>query len=203
MISIQDISFSDVAYALTDTDFGNVATVDITYADANGETVERTVNLAEVQRCLAMDAGCYAGRYPRYPGGSRIHRAIHHCLFHRAVSTSGYVLGAGLLGLGPGYRPPVDMIGVRVPIAETGCGPITESQIDEIFAYYCTRDETIYYNPNARDDVIEHLGQAAWDMVISTNGDIIFRISPVSMSPSRQRSLAVTTRSNMNCKRTA
>lgn len=167
VISIQDISFSDVTYALTVTDFGNVATVDITYADANGETVERTVNLAEVGGVWRWMPDVTPDDIPAIRA-----EAGYTVQYTTAYSTELYqhldMFWAQVFSdWGLEYRPPVDMIGVRVPIAETGCGPITESQIDEIFAYYCTRDETIYYNPNARDDVIEHLGQAAWDMVIS------------------------------------
>lgn len=63
------------------------------------------------------------------------------------------------------YRPPVDMVGVRVQPTQTGCG--VENDIEQMAVYYCTLDETIYYDPGFRDLVTESIGPYAWDHVIA------------------------------------
>ncbi len=167
VISIQEISFSDMTYALTGTDFGNVATVSFTYTDVNGESVDRQVQLAEVGGVWRWMPNVTPDEVP----GIRA-QAGYTVQYTTAYSTELYqqldMFWAQIFSdWGLEYRSPVDMIGVRVPIDKTGCGPITKQDIREMFAYYCTRDETIYYNPDARDSVIENIGQAAWDMVIA------------------------------------
>ena len=63
------------------------------------------------------------------------------------------------------YRPPVDMVGVVVEPTRTGCG--TEDDIAMAAVYYCTLDETIYYDPDFRDMLVDNIGEYAWDHVIS------------------------------------
>ncbi|HWV23661.1 MAG TPA: neutral zinc metallopeptidase [Thermomicrobiales bacterium] len=62
------------------------------------------------------------------------------------------------------YHPPVDMIGVNVEPIETGCG--IEDNIVEMAVYYCTIDETIYYDPDFRDLLVNQIGEYAWQHVI-------------------------------------
>lgn len=63
------------------------------------------------------------------------------------------------------YRPPVDMVGVVVEPTRTGCG--IENDITEMAVYYCTLDETIYYDPAFRDGLVENFGDYAWEHVIA------------------------------------
>jgi hypothetical protein len=63
------------------------------------------------------------------------------------------------------YHPPRDMLGVRVEPVRTGCG--LENDIEQMAVYYCMIDETIYYDPNIRDLIVDNLGEFAWTWVIS------------------------------------
>lgn len=63
------------------------------------------------------------------------------------------------------YISPVDVVGVRVERIRTGCG--IEKEIELMAVYYCTLDQTIYYDPDFRDQVVEALGEYAWSHVIA------------------------------------
>ena len=63
------------------------------------------------------------------------------------------------------YHPPVDMVGVVVQPTRTGCG--IEKDIEEMAVYYCTLDETIYYDPVFRDELVADIGEYAWEHVIA------------------------------------
>lgn len=63
------------------------------------------------------------------------------------------------------YHPPRDMIGVRVEPVRTGCG--IEEDIELMAVYYCTIDQTIYYDPNFRDLLIQSVGEYSWNHVIA------------------------------------
>ncbi len=62
------------------------------------------------------------------------------------------------------YHAPDEIIPLR-GTAETGCG--VEENLDEIAIFYCTLDETIYYNPDFRDEVEENVGVYAWYHIVS------------------------------------
>ncbi len=66
---------------------------------------------------------------------------------------------------GLNYHPPVDMIGIRVEAQPTGCG--VEDEIEVMAVYYCTIDQTIYYDPNFRDMVVETFGEYAWTHIMT------------------------------------
>jgi uncharacterized protein len=63
------------------------------------------------------------------------------------------------------YEPPVDMLGVRVQPLQTGCG--VEEDIEMMAVYYCTLDQTIYYDPDFRDEIIDDLGEYGWYNIIA------------------------------------
>jgi predicted metalloprotease len=63
------------------------------------------------------------------------------------------------------YVAPVDMVGVRIEPTETGCG--TERNISAMLVYYCTLDQTIYYDPEFRDMVMDAGGDYAWYNIIA------------------------------------
>lgn len=63
------------------------------------------------------------------------------------------------------YWPPTDVVGVRVQPIKTGCG--IETNIARMMVYYCTKDETIYYDPEFRDDLVDEIGDFAWVHVIA------------------------------------
>jgi predicted metalloprotease len=63
------------------------------------------------------------------------------------------------------YHPPVDMVGVLLEPTRTGCG--IENDIEGMAVYYCTIDETIYYDPEFRDYLVDHIGEYAWQHVIA------------------------------------
>jgi predicted metalloprotease len=63
------------------------------------------------------------------------------------------------------YEPPVDMLGVRVQPLETGCG--VEEDIEVMAVYYCTLDQTIYYDPEFRDELIDDLGEYGWYNIVA------------------------------------
>lgn len=62
------------------------------------------------------------------------------------------------------YRPPEEIVELGEP-AETGCG--VEDDLDEIAIFYCTLDDTMYYNPDFRDGVEAEVGPYAWYHIIS------------------------------------
>ncbi len=64
---------------------------------------------------------------------------------------------------GRSYDPPDDIVGMDGPIV-TACGRATPA---ETAAFYCTLDETIYYNPEFRLLVEQNVGDFAWVTVIA------------------------------------
>lgn len=63
------------------------------------------------------------------------------------------------------YRPVEDIVAVGSAPLETGCG--TESDIDRAGIYMCLLDETIYYSPALRTNVIDRYGEAGWQTIIA------------------------------------
>src|SRR5699024_7538828 len=66
---------------------------------------------------------------------------------------------------GLNYHPPTDMVGIRVDAQQTGCG--LEDEIELMGVYYCTRDQTIYYDPGFRDDIVDQFGEYAWNHIMA------------------------------------
>ncbi len=64
---------------------------------------------------------------------------------------------------GIAYNPPDDIVEMDGPIV-TACGPAAPA---ETAAFYCTLDETIYYNPEFRLVVEQNVGDFAWVTVIA------------------------------------
>lgn len=164
-ITIDNIAFSDITYPLTNSDFGNVAEVDYSFTDVDGESEQRTVQVAEVDGVWRWLPEITQEDLPsiRADGGFTVE-------FTTAYTSELYqdldMFWAQIFSdRGLEYRSPKDMVGVRVAGTRTGCGTLDD--LDSVFAHYCTRDEVIYYNPEMRDVIIERLGQAAWEMVIS------------------------------------
>lgn len=166
VLKIGTLDFADMTYDLTGDDYENVATVTYAYHDAEGNQVEREVQLAEiggVWRWMPQVNAAEVGEINSHAG--------YTVNFTSAFSTQTYqqldTFWAQIFSdWGKEYRSPVDMVGVRVEGTETGCGTLEDIQTT-LFAMYCTRDETIYYLPAARDGIIERYGQAAWDMVMA------------------------------------
>lgn len=166
VLKIGSLEFADITYDLTGTDFGNVAFVTYSYHDAAGSPIEREVQLAEiggVWRWMPQVDAADVGEINAHAG--------YTVNFTSAFSTQTYqeldTFWAQIFSdWGKDYRSPVDMVGVRVEGTETGCGTLEDIQ-NTVFAMYCTRDETIYYNPDARDYVVDRYGQVAWDMVMA------------------------------------
>lgn len=165
VLKILDLEFADITYELTDTGFGNVAFVTYSYHDADGNEIERTMQLAEVGGVWRWMPDVSADQVPEINT-----HAGFTVNFTSAFSTQTYqeidLYWAQIFSdWGMEYRPPVDMIGVRVEGTPTGCGAIDD--LNDVFAQYCTLDETIYFNPVSRDYIIERFGQAAWDMIMA------------------------------------
>lgn len=164
-IKIGDISFYDMTWELTDSDYGNVATVNYSYHSQNGETVKRSMQLTEVGGIWRWMPDVAEADLPAIQA-----MAGYTVKFESRFSSPIYVeldtFWAQIFAdWDKEYRSPVDMIGVRMEGTQTGCGPLVDVQA--IFAHYCTRDEIIYFNPDARDAIIERVGEAAWEMVMA------------------------------------
>lgn len=165
VLKIENLEFEDITYDLTDTGFGNVAFATYSYQDADGNEIERTVQLAEVGgvwRWMPQITPDELQEINAY--------AVYTVSFTSDYSTEIYqeldLFWAQIFSdWGMEYRPPADMIGVRVAGTPSDCGPIDDP--DEVFAQYCTLDETIYFNPEMRDLIVDRFGQAAWDMVMA------------------------------------
>ena len=63
------------------------------------------------------------------------------------------------------YRSPKEIVELEEPTAETGCG--VEDDLDEIAIFYCTLDDTMYFNPEFRAEVEDSVGAYAWYHIIS------------------------------------
>lgn len=165
VLKIASLEFADITYELTNTDFGNVAIVTYSYHDINGNEVERTVQLAEVGSIWRWMPDITANQVPEINTN-----AGFTVNFTSRFSTEIYqeidTYWAQIFSdWGLEYRPPVDMIGLRVEGTPTGCGPIDD--LRTVFAHYCTLDETIYFNPDSREMIVDRFGQAAWDMIMA------------------------------------
>lgn len=165
VVSLVDVAFADITYALTDTDFGNVATVSYDYANVDGGNESRTLQLAEVGGVWRWMPDLTAADLPAVQAN-----AGYTVDFETAYTTPLYqgldTFWAQVFSdWGLEYRSPVDMIGLREVGTDTGCGAI--DNLEEVFAHYCTRDEIIYYNPEKRDVIIDRIGEAAWEMVMA------------------------------------
>jgi predicted metalloprotease len=62
------------------------------------------------------------------------------------------------------YEGVDDIVAVTEPI-DTGCGP--EDNIEEQAIYYCTADETVYYDPGFRENVVDISGSYGFTMIVS------------------------------------
>ena len=68
---------------------------------------------------------------------------------------------------GADYRAPVDMVGVREFPVETACGVMDEETFVMTGPFYCGWDETIYYAPVFREWFVDEFGTYAWDFVVA------------------------------------
>lgn len=165
VLKIVNLEFEDITYDLTDTDFGNVAFATYSYHDAAGNEIDRTVQLAEIGGVWRWMPQITQAELPEINahGGFTVNFSSDFTTeTYRELDTYWAQIFSDW---GKEYRSPADMIGVRVVGTETGCGPLDD--IENIFAHYCTLDETIYFNPDMRDLVVNNFGQAAWDMVMA------------------------------------
>ncbi len=165
VITLDGIDFADVTYDLTGTDFGNVADVSYRYTDIDGNEVDSTIQLAEIGGVWRWMPDITQDDLPAIQS-----QAGYTVNFSSAFSTPLYqdldtFWAQVFADWGLDYRSPVDMVGVRVAGTQTGCGSI--ENVDEVFAHYCNIDETIYFNPEMRDLIIDRIGDAAWEMVIA------------------------------------
>lgn len=165
VLKLGELTFGDIEYPLTGTDFGDVATVTYTYQTESGEDIERTMNLAEIDGIWRWMPDITPDDIPEiltFAGYSVNFESAFTTPLYRDLDTFWAQVFADW---GSEYRSPVDMIGVRVEGTPSGCGPIDD--LEAVFAHYCTLDETIYFNPEARDWIIESVGEAAWEMVMA------------------------------------
>jgi len=63
------------------------------------------------------------------------------------------------------YESMSDIVAVTSEPYETGCG--LEEDISQYAIYYCTLDETVYYDPTFRDQVVAGTGAYGFTMIIS------------------------------------
>lgn len=63
------------------------------------------------------------------------------------------------------YEAMSDIVAVTSEPYDTGCG--TETDIALYAIYYCTLDETVYYDPNFRDQVVAGTGAYGFTLIIS------------------------------------
>ncbi|MCA9834514.1 MAG: neutral zinc metallopeptidase [Thermomicrobiales bacterium] len=165
VITVDSITFSDITYPLTDTDFGNVATVEYEYTSVDGDDISLTVQLAEIGGVWRWMPDLTPDDLPAIQA-----QAGFTVNYTTAYSTPLYqeldMFWAQIFSdWGMEYRSPVDMIGVKRVGTQTGCGPIDD--LDEVFAHYCTADEIIYFNPEMKQLIIDRIGDIAWQMVIA------------------------------------
>lgn len=63
------------------------------------------------------------------------------------------------------YEAPREIVELEEPVADTGCG--VEEDLDDIAIFYCTLDDTMYFNAEFREEVEEGVGPYAWYHIIS------------------------------------
>lgn len=165
VLKLGDVTFSDITYELTGTDFGNVATIEYSYHDTDDANVDRVIQMVEVDGIWRWIPDITQADLPAIQA-----EAGYTVNWESAYSTQLYIdldtYWAQIFSdWGKEYRSPKDMIGLYVEGTPTGCGPIDD--LSAVFAHYCTRDEIIYFNPEAREMIIDRVGEAAWEMVIA------------------------------------
>lgn len=165
VLKIQSLEFDDIEYAFTGTDFGDVAFVTYSYHDIDGNDVERTMQLAEVGGVwrwmpdITQDDLDDIRSFDEFtvdfesPYSSELYRYLD--TYWAQIFDD----------WGMEYRSPVDMVGVRVEGTPSACGTI--EKLSDVFAQYCPADETIFYNPDQRDRIIDNFGLAAWEMIMA------------------------------------
>ena len=165
VLRMGDLTFADITYDLTGTDYANVATVSYSYHDAQGNALDRTVRLAEVDGVWRWLPDITQADLPEiltFAGFSVDFTSAYTTPLYRDLDTFWAQIFSDW---GQEYRSPKDMIGVRVAGTPSMCG--TMNDLDKVFAHYCPPEETIYFNPEMRDLIIERIGAAAWEMVIA------------------------------------
>lgn len=165
VLRIQSLEFEDIDYELTDTEFGNVAFVTYSYHDVDGNDVERTVQLAEVGgvwRWMPEITQDDLAEIRPFDEFTVNYESPYSSELYRYLDTYWAQIFADW---GMEYRSPVDMIGVRVEGTPSACGNI--DKLSDVFAQYCPADETIFYNPDSRDYIIDRFGLAAWEMIMA------------------------------------
>lgn len=165
VLKLVSTDFQSMTYDLTGTDYDDVATVVYTYHDESGNEIERTVALANVGGMWRWMPDITQEDIPyvqSFAGFTVNFSSNYSTETYQELDTYWAQIFSDW---GMEYRSPVDMIGVRTANTPTGCGEIESP--DEVFAQYCTADETIYFNPEMRDLVIQHWSQSTWDMVIA------------------------------------
>lgn len=63
------------------------------------------------------------------------------------------------------YEPMADIVAVTEEPYATGCG--LEEDISQFAIYYCTIDESVYYNPDFRDQVVDATGTYGFTNIIA------------------------------------
>jgi predicted metalloprotease len=162
---IDSITFDDVEYELTGTDYENVAFVEFTVPTADGEE-SRELRLwsDDVTWRWFLDV-------PEDVADEIIQGAVFTVEYNSLYQTELYqqldMFWAQVFAdHGVPYRSPIDLVGLNVFPVETGCGVMEESDIRNN-AVYCGFDETMYYDPIFRQQVIDEHGPYAWEFAIA------------------------------------
>lgn len=165
---IQSISFDDRELDATGEEYEDIATVGfIVEGESNGEPEQR-----EIEMNLVRDGSVWRWFYPGDEDAiADIADADAFTIDYESPYTTVMFQQIDLYwaqmfaNAGLEYIPPVDLVGVRVERIQTGCG--IEEEIELMAVYYCTLDQTIYYDPGFRDLMIEDMGEYAWTHVVA------------------------------------
>ncbi|HVL23009.1 MAG TPA: neutral zinc metallopeptidase [Thermomicrobiales bacterium] len=165
---VASVTFGEYEYPLTGEVYDNVATVTYTQQGELGGVAEEEELVLHLWHDGQTWRWFFDGTERQV---DRIARRTETLLdYHSPYATEAYqqidAFWAQLFAnAGREYVAPVDMVGVRVEPTETGCG--MERDISAMLVYYCTLDQTIYYDPDFRDMVTDAGGDYAWYTIIA------------------------------------
>lgn len=164
-LRVESVDFGRLEYDLTNTDLADVATTTYSYKDSDGIALQRTVKLGAVGeewRWLPDIPWSQVAGIQGYAG----YTVDFESSMPDAFSSDLDMYWAQIFAdWDADYHPPVAIVAVTEPGTRAGCRIIND--LDTLFAEYCTRNQTIYYNPEMRDLIESRFGEMGWDMVMA------------------------------------
>lgn len=166
--TIESVDVRDGVYALTGTEYDDMARVEFTVpVEGSDEPEFRELTLANdgVTWRWFLEASERETERLREDAEFTVeYESIYSSDLYRYLDTFWAQIFADN---GAEYRAPVDMVGVRQFPVETACGVMEEEEFLMMGPFYCGWDETIYYAPEFREWFEDGFGTYAWDFVVA------------------------------------